>query len=103
MQQITVGVREAKARFSELLRYAKAGQKIIVTERGMPVARIVRVEKEAITVANRLHEFRQQGLITPLGNKKAVKVTKPIKVPGISAQKLLQEDRDSTWQAMTKQ
>jgi len=35
---ITVGIREIKNRLSEYLRRAKAGERIIVTERGKPVA-----------------------------------------------------------------
>lgn len=97
MQQITIGVREAKARLSELIRYARAGQKVIVTERGVPVVKIEQVEKEDVSVACRLEEMRRQGLITPLGNKKARRIPKPLKVNGVSAQELLQEDRNSTW------
>jgi prevent-host-death family protein len=39
---ITVGIREIKNRLSEYLRMAKAGERIIVTERGKPVAVITR-------------------------------------------------------------
>jgi antitoxin (DNA-binding transcriptional repressor) of toxin-antitoxin stability system len=39
---ITVGIREIKNRLSEYLRRAKAGERIIVTERGKPVAVITR-------------------------------------------------------------
>ena len=36
-----VGVRELKARLSEYLGAAAAGQEVVVTDRGRPVARIV--------------------------------------------------------------
>ena len=39
---ITVGVREFKNRLSEYLRRAKAGERIVVTERGKPIAVITR-------------------------------------------------------------
>jgi prevent-host-death family protein len=39
----TVAVAELKARLSEYLRAVKAGQAIVVTERGRPVARLVPV------------------------------------------------------------
>ena len=35
---ITVGIREIKNRLSEYLRRAKAGERVVVTERGRPVA-----------------------------------------------------------------
>ena len=40
---ITVGIREIKNRLSEYLRRAQAGERIIVTERGKPVAVITRL------------------------------------------------------------
>ena len=39
----TVGVRDAKARLSELLRDAQLGHEWTITERGKPIARIVPV------------------------------------------------------------
>ncbi len=39
---LTVGIREIKNRLSEYLRKAKAGERILVTERGKPVAVITR-------------------------------------------------------------
>lgn len=38
-----VAVRELKNRFSEYLKYAQAGEEIIVTTHGNPVARLVRL------------------------------------------------------------
>ena len=43
---ITVGAFDAKTRFSELLEQAAAGEEILVTKRGKPVARIVGVAAE---------------------------------------------------------
>lgn len=37
----TVGVRELKAQLSEYLRRVKAGETVIITERGRPIGRIV--------------------------------------------------------------
>ena len=41
MNEVSIGVRELKARLSEYLRQVKAGQTIVITERGQPVGRIV--------------------------------------------------------------
>jgi prevent-host-death family protein len=39
-------VYDAKARLSEVLRVVKGGQSVVITERGRPVARIVRLDPE---------------------------------------------------------
>ena len=41
-----VSVQEAKARFSQLLRRVAAGEEITITNRGVPVARLVPVSAE---------------------------------------------------------
>ena len=37
----TVGIKEARLRFSELIRKASKGQEVIITRRGIPIARVV--------------------------------------------------------------
>lgn len=41
---LTVGVREAKSHLSRLLREVSAGEEIIITRSGHPVARLVAIE-----------------------------------------------------------
>lgn len=41
MIETTVGVRELKSQLSEYLRRVKAGDTIVITERGKPIGRIV--------------------------------------------------------------
>lgn len=43
----TVGAYEAKTHLSELLEKVEAGQEIVITRHGVPVARLVPVKKEA--------------------------------------------------------
>ena len=45
MSELNVGVRELKTRLSEYLRRVKAGQVVVITERGKPVGRILPVEQ----------------------------------------------------------
>ncbi len=45
---MTVGVRDLKAKLSEYLGRAAAGEQIIVTDRGRPVARIVSFSDDAV-------------------------------------------------------
>ncbi len=44
---MVVGVRELKARLSEYLARAQAGEEVVVTDRGRPVARIVALSDAA--------------------------------------------------------
>ncbi len=44
---LSVAVAEAKARLSDLLRQAEAGQEIVITRNGEPVARIVPIRPRA--------------------------------------------------------
>jgi prevent-host-death family protein len=48
-----VGISELKARLSEHLRKVRRGQTLIVTDRGTPVARIVRYEEGAVLQVRR--------------------------------------------------
>jgi prevent-host-death family protein len=41
MEATRVGVRELKSRLSHYLRLTKAGESVIITERGQPIGRIV--------------------------------------------------------------
>ncbi len=41
MTQLTVGIRDLKARLSEYLRQVKEGETVIITEHGRPIGRII--------------------------------------------------------------
>ncbi len=76
---ITVGIREIKNRLSEYLRRAKAGERIIVTERGKPVAVITR---PAGVVGERIEAMVRErqafwGGGKPRGSRKAPKIKGP--------------------------
>ena len=59
MNEQSVGVRELKAQLSEYLRRVKAGETILITERGQPIGRLV---PEATSAELSLHD-KQQRLI----------------------------------------
>lgn len=58
----TAAVAELKARLSHYLRRVKAGEEVLVTERNVPVARLVPVGK-ATPDQERLRDLERQGLI----------------------------------------
>lgn len=58
----TVGVARLKASLSQYLARAKAGEEVIVTERGRPVARIVPIAEDRTGIDPRLLELERKGL-----------------------------------------
>jgi prevent-host-death family protein len=90
----TVGIREAKARLSELVRRAAAGDTVTITERGRGVARLVPVAEPGRNLGDRLAELERRGWLTPPAPAGARR-SKPMrtKTPGLALD-LLAEDRD---------
>lgn len=59
----TIAVASLKARLSSYLKKVKAGQEVLITERGVPIARIVPLSET--TGAPRLETLARAGLIRP--------------------------------------
>jgi prevent-host-death family protein len=55
-----VGTRELKNRLSQYLRRVKAGETIIITERGEPVGQIVPIQ---VDLASRLKKLAEAGVV----------------------------------------
>jgi prevent-host-death family protein len=57
----TVGAFEAKTKFSELLDLVERGEEVIITRRGLPVARLVAIAErdDARRVAELVDDIRQ--------------------------------------------
>lgn len=89
--ETTVGIREAKARLSELIRRVEAGDEITITDNGRPAVRLVRVRERSL--AERLAALERRGVLVPQPGEGAL--ARPIrsKTPG-AAQRLVGEDRD---------
>jgi prevent-host-death family protein len=85
---ITVGVREFKNRLSEYLRRAKAGERVVVTERGRPVAVITRPGAAEERIEGMIRE--RQAL---WGGGKPRGSRKPCKIKGPSVADAVIEDR----------
>ena len=60
MRETKVGTRELKNRLSEYLRRVKAGEIIIITERGKPVGQILPIQAD---VSGRLEKLAEAGVI----------------------------------------
>lgn len=89
-----VGVREAKARLSELLRDARRGREWVITEHGAPIAKLVPIHGSELPLEDRLHRLEEAGVIEP-PHRPARSIPPPLPLePGL-AQQWLQEDRRS--------
>ncbi len=86
-------MREAKARLSQLLRDVKRGREWTITERGKPVARLVAVDDEPLSLDERLRRMEEAGEIEPALESRQ-KFPPPLPLEFGLAQRWLQEDRE---------
>jgi prevent-host-death family protein len=66
--QVTVGIRELKARLSSYVRQAKSGASVIITDRGEPVARLVPMGR---SLEDRMEDLVEAGLVAWSGKNLA--------------------------------
>jgi len=66
MDQTQVSIRELKSRLSHYLRLTKAGESVVITERGKPIGRIVPIPK---SLDERLAAMTESGLAQWSGRK----------------------------------
>ena len=69
---ISAGIKEVKNNLSRLLAQVKAGEEILITKRGRPVARIVKENQGDKSIRAALEPLVQRGLIT-LPNRSILK------------------------------
>jgi prevent-host-death family protein len=90
---INVGIKEVKNNLSRLLARVKAGEEILITKRGRPVARIVKENQGDKSVRATLEPLVQRGLIT-LPNRSILKDRiSAVEILGKSVSKMVIEDR----------
>src|SRR6059058_2214175 len=66
MSQSLVSIRELKSRLSHYLRLALSGESVVITERGVPIGRIVPIGQD---IDQRLAAMREAGLAQWSGHK----------------------------------
>lgn len=91
MATTQVSIRELKSRLSHYLRLTKAGESVVITERGTPIGRIV---PTAAPTGERIEAMVQAGLV--LWNRKKLRPLTPVaKTRGTrTVAGLLIEDRE---------
>ena len=91
----SAAITNLKSSLSKYIKWVKAGEEVIVTERGRPVAKIVPVERES---AEQLAELEKQGLIRRGSGRlpKAIWQTEPPADDKGLGLKYLLEEREET-------
>ena len=90
---ISAGIKEVKNNLSRLLSRVKAGEEILITDRGRPVARIVKENHGVNSIRTALEPLVRKGLIT-LPNRSIMKdPLSPMEVHGKSVSSMVIEDR----------
>lgn len=91
----TTAVSKLKATLSEQLGYVKAGEEVLVTERGRPIAKIVPVSG-AVKQDARRTDLARRGIITPGKgpvSKKRLAGLPVVEVPGRVLRQVMDEER----------
>ena len=89
----TTGVRDAKARLSQLLDEVQQGHEWTITDRGRPIARLVPVAETAVPLAVRLKQLERSGIVEA-GPRTAAPIPPPLPLSAGYARRILDEDRD---------
>lgn len=71
MAQALVSIRELKSRLSHYLRLTREGESVVITDRGVPIGRIVPMGPAAQGLDQRLQAMREAGLAQWSGQKLA--------------------------------
>jgi prevent-host-death family protein len=90
---ISAGIKEVKNNLSRLLAKVKAGEEILITERGRPVARIMKENKGDKSIRAALAPLIQKGLIALPSRSILKDLHAPLKVSGKPISKMVVEDR----------
>jgi prevent-host-death family protein len=94
----TAAIAELKAQLSRYLRHVRAGEEVLVTERGTPVARLVPIDPRDVK-QDELAELERQGLIRRGSGKLPAdfwKMPRPRDPRGL-VRRAVTEERESGW------
>ena len=90
---ITAGIREVKNNLSRYLTQVKAGEEVVITDRGLPVARIVKENQRNKGIRNALLPLIRNGVITLPGRRMNKENLKTVKSHGKLISEMVIEDR----------
>ena len=87
-QPIEVGIRDLRDHLSSWLERVKAGDEVLVTEHGRPVARLTPTTGRA-----RLDDLIKQGVVTPAKRPRRPLPRPTIRLRGLTVEELVAEQR----------
>lgn len=95
MSTQNVGIRQLKSRLSEYMRHVKAGETIIITERGVPVGRIVpEGPGHETSLDDKMQRLLDAGLAEWNGERPQADEPVALKRAGVSVTDLIAEMRE---------
>ena len=89
-----LGLREANHQFSRAMRAVRAGEEVVLTERGRPIA-IIRPLPEASKEEEAVGRLIAAGLLRPATIPRPMAPWKPLRIKGAPFTKTLREMRDA--------
>lgn len=91
MTQPVVSVRELKSRLSHYLRLARSGESVVITDRGVPVGRLVPIERD---LEGRIAALGTAGVLQWSGRRLAPREPTVHLQPGKTVADLIVESRE---------
>lgn len=89
----TVGARELKTRLGTYLRRVRGGRRILVTDRGIPVAELRGLGIGEETLEGRLHRLEAEGLVSR-PTRRGLAPLRGIRSSGATVARAVVEDRE---------
>ena len=90
---IIVGVKDAKNNLSRYLARVKKGEEVQITERGKPIARIIKEGKGTSSARKALRPLADRGLIVLPSRSVSKEHISPMDAPGKPVSEMVIEDR----------
>ena len=90
-----MGLREANQRFSQAIKVVRAGQEVILTERGTPIA-VIRPLPRSVSPGEALRRLEAVGILRRAAKRTPMPSWKPRPIRGESIVQTLREERESS-------
>lgn len=89
----TAGIKDIKNNLSRYLERVKSGEEILITDRGKPIARIVKEDAGNASLRSALNPLIQKGLVVMPSHGLRIDSLPKIKTGGKPASDMVMEDR----------
>ncbi|RJR32473.1 MAG: type II toxin-antitoxin system prevent-host-death family antitoxin [Desulfobacteraceae bacterium] len=90
---ISAGIKEVKNNLSKFIERVKAGEEVLITERGKPVARIVKEQEGDKSIRAALGPLVQRGLVSLPSRSLLRNCIPAVEAPGKPVAEIVIEDR----------